>query len=119
MFGCETRSDWKIDSPLLWCGNVDGAEIIFVKGNIVEIEHNRFLAYTTFDPNGGIDDIPENYLTVTYELSIENEQVILTVTQGDFAAVEDGEKRFHQAMESGGWDPILGEIKKISEGTAT
>ena len=30
MFGCETRSQWKIDSPLLWCGNVDGVEIVFI-----------------------------------------------------------------------------------------
>jgi uncharacterized protein YndB with AHSA1/START domain len=115
MFGCETVSDWKVDGSLLWKANYEGKETIFVKGNIVEIEDERFLAYTTIDPNAGIADIPENYLTVTYELSLENGQTVLTVTQGDFTSVEDGERRYREAIESGGWDPILQQLKELLE----
>ncbi len=115
MFGCETVSDWKVGSPLLWKGIFDGQELVAVKGEIIQIEPERFLAYTTIDPNSGIDDMPENYLTVTYELSNGNGQTILTVTQGDYAAVADGEKRYNETMNGGGWEPMLIEIKKLAE----
>jgi len=69
MFGCETVSDWKTGSSLLWKGNYEGKEMIFVKGHIADIKPEKFLAYTTIDPNNpAIADIPENYLTVTYDL---------------------------------------------------
>jgi uncharacterized protein YndB with AHSA1/START domain len=90
MFGCEARTDWKTDSPLLWNTFIDGKEVTLVKGNIIEIEHNRFLAYTMIDPRSGIEDIPDNYLTVSYELSVDNELTILTITQGDFSIIANG-----------------------------
>ena len=37
MFGCETISDWKPGSELLWRGNYEGKDMVFVKGKIVEI----------------------------------------------------------------------------------
>lgn len=115
MFGCETVSDWKVGSPLLWRGTYEGKEMVFVKGNIVDIKSRKFLTYTTIDPNSGIADIPENYLTVTYELTTEKGKTILTVTQGDYATVGDGEKRYNETVQGGGWDPILKEIKKLVE----
>jgi uncharacterized protein YndB with AHSA1/START domain len=116
MFGCETVSDWKPGSPLLWKGNYEGKEMIFVKGIIVDIQPEKFLAYTTIDPNNQtIEDIPENYLTVTYSLKEENGQTILTATQGDYTKVGDGEKRYKDTVDGGGWQPILEQIKKMLE----
>jgi uncharacterized protein YndB with AHSA1/START domain len=115
MFGCETVSDWQPGSELLWRGNYAGKDMIFVKGKIVEIIPEKFLAYTTIDPNSGIADIPENYLTVTYDLKEENGQTKLTATQGDYSAVGDGEKRFRETLEGGGWQPILDAIKNLLE----
>ena len=54
MFGCEAISDWKIGSPLIWRGVYEGNEMIFVKGNIVELIPEKLLAYTVIDPNSGI-----------------------------------------------------------------
>jgi uncharacterized protein YndB with AHSA1/START domain len=116
MFGCETVSDWKPGSDLLWKGTYEGKEMVFVKGKIVDIQPGKFLAYTTIDPNSTIEDAPENYLTVTYELSRVNDQTLLTVTQGDYSKVADGEKRYKEASNNGeGWNPILVEIKKLVE----
>jgi uncharacterized protein YndB with AHSA1/START domain len=116
MFGCETVSDWKTGSPLLWRMEHEGKELIAVKGNIVSIKPGRFLAYTTIDPNSTIEDIPKNYLTVSYDLSSENEQTVLTVTQGNYATVAEGERRYKEAYNNGeGWNPILAEIKKLVE----
>lgn len=117
MFGCETVSEWKPGSPLLWKGSYEGKEMIFVKGTIADIKPGKFLAYTTIDPNNTtIEDIPENYLTVTYELISENGETILNVTQGDYTKVADGERRYKEAYNNGeGWNPILVEIKKLVE----
>lgn len=115
MFGCETVSDWKPGSELLWKGNYEGNDMVFVKGKVVEINPGKFLSYTTIDPNSGIADIPANYLTVTYDLKEENGQTVLTATQGDYSTVGDGEKRFKETLDGGGWQPILEEIKKMLE----
>ena len=117
MFGCETVSDWKVGSPLLWRGEYEGKEMVFVKGTIVDIKPGKFLAYTTIDPNSTIDDLSENYLTVTYDLSVENGQTLFTVTQGDYSKVGEGERRYTEAYNNGeGWNPILVQIKKLVEG---
>lgn len=117
MFGCETVSEWKPGSSLLWEAMYEGKKMTFVKGNIIEIIPGKFLAYTVIDPNNlSIEDKPENYLTVTYILKEENGQTALTVTQGDYSKVADGEKRYREAYNNGeGWNPILAAIKKLVE----
>jgi uncharacterized protein YndB with AHSA1/START domain len=116
MFGCETVSDWQPGSELLWKGEYEGKEMVFVKGHIVTIEPGELLVYTTIDPNSTIDDVSENYLTVTYRLSEENGQTLFTVTQGDYSTVAEGERRYQEAYNNGeGWNPIIVEIKKLVE----
>jgi uncharacterized protein YndB with AHSA1/START domain len=117
MFGCETVSEWQAGSDLLWKGNYEGKEMVFVKGTIMKIVPEKFLAYTTIDPNSNIDDKADNYLTVTYDLSFANNQTTLKVTQGDYSLVAEGERRYRESSNGGeGWNSILIQIKKIAEG---
>lgn len=116
MFGCETVSDWEIGSELLWKGNYNGVEMVFVKGHIIAFEPSVKLVYTVFDPNSTLADIPENYLTVTYELSQKGNLTELNVTQGDYSKVAEGERRYKESYNNGeGWNPILIQIKNVSE----
>jgi uncharacterized protein YndB with AHSA1/START domain len=116
MFGCETVSDWKPGSALLWRGSYEGKEMVFVKGIILQIEQPKLLKYTVIDPNSGMPDIPENYLNVTYNLSTQNGQTILTVAQDGFETAADGENRYQDVYNKGeGWNPILLLIKKQVE----
>lgn len=117
MFGCETVSDWKAGSSLLWRMEYEGKELIAVKGTILEIEPGKRLVYTVFDPNNQtMEDIPENYLTVTYDLVTDGDKTILNVTQGDYNKVAEGERRYKESYNNGeGWNPILVEIKKLVE----
>lgn len=90
--------------------------MVAVKGTVVDIVPGSYLAYTTFDPNNtAIADIPENYLTVTYTLSEAPDGTLLVVTQGDYSAVAEGDKRYNDAVNAGGWSSILSEIKKVAE----
>ncbi|MGZ4043763.1 MAG: SRPBCC domain-containing protein [Bacteroidia bacterium] len=116
MFGCETVSDWKEGSTLDWKGSYNGKEMTFVTGKIVKIDPGKYLAYTTFDPNSTMENIPENHLKVTYTLSPEKGGTMLTVTQGDYNTVAEGKKRYEESYNNGeGWNPILVEIKKLTE----
>ncbi len=117
MFGCETVSDWKVGSPLLWKGLYEGNEMVFVKGFIVKIQPEKQLIYTTIDPNNtSIPDLAENYLTVIYDIATADGKTILTATQGDYATVADGENRYKHTLDGGGWQPILEQIKTMLEG---
>ena len=111
MFDCEALSDWKPGSRLDWKGATDGN--VYVTGKVVEVVHGRQLSYTVFDPNGGLKDVPENYLTVTYSLSESDGGTRLDVSQGDYAKVEDGRKRYEDTVN--GWGMILNKIKEIAE----
>lgn len=117
MYGCEAISDWKPESPLIWRYRDEaGNEQIAVEGHIVAIEPERYLAYTAVDPNITIDDSSEQPITITYTLATENERTVLTVTQGDYAKVADGERRYQEADNNGeGWNPILQQIKALVE----
>lgn len=116
MFGCVPETDWKPGSPLLWRGKFDGIEMIAVKGTVTEIRPEAFLAYTAIDPNDPkIADIPENYITITYTLTPSNGHTTLSVTQGDYSKVAEGEKRFQHSVADGGWEPLLEQIKQIAE----
>lgn len=117
MFGCEALSDWKAGGSLIWKMIYEGKDFIPVKGEIIEIRKDEYLSYTVIDPhNPSIPDLPENYLTVEYKLEQNNNRTVLTVTQGDYNIVADGEKRYKESYNNGeGWNPILAQIKKIAE----
>ncbi len=117
MFGCETVSDWKVGSELLWRGQHDGKEVVFVKGKILLIDPFKELTYTVIDPFASYPDIPANYLNVTYKLEQQGDDTILTVRQDGFESVADGEKRYLDVSNKGeGWNPILVQIKALVEG---
>ena len=113
MYGCEVVSDWNVGSPVLWKGAVDG--VVYVKGNLVILDEERALAFTLFDPHASYPDVPENYLTATYTLQPEGDTTHLTVTQGDFATVAEGDKRYEDSQAQGGWSAILSAIKELVE----
>ncbi len=113
MFDCDAVSDWQVGSPLVWRGAKDGK--VYVKGTIVEIDPDRLLQYTTFSPDAfdHYEDKSENYTTVTLELTTVEEATRLSVSQGDFARIANGEMRFTHTVNS--WHTVLQQIKEIAE----
>jgi uncharacterized protein YndB with AHSA1/START domain len=119
MFGCKTVSDWTVGSPLLWLGHYESIDVVFVKGIVLEYTPHQRLRYTVIDPNAPMEDIPDNYLNVTYDLAEQNGQTILTVSQDGFEKAADGDKRYQDVYNKGeGWNPVLVEIKKLVESAA-
>ncbi|MBL0008361.1 MAG: SRPBCC domain-containing protein [Saprospiraceae bacterium] len=116
MYGCEALSDWKPGSLLLWEGEYEGKKMVFVKGYVTAIDPPHLLRYTVFDPNSTMEDIPENYLIVTYRLEESSGKTTLTVTQDGFETATRGEERYIEVSNKGeGWNPILEAIANLLE----
>lgn len=113
MYGCAVASNWQVGSPVLWKADMNGNETVVVKGTVLGVEPKHRLQFTLFDPNMGIEDIPENYITITYSLEERDGQTVLSFTQGDYNRVAEGEKRYNDTVQA--WSHVLGELKKAVE----
>jgi uncharacterized protein YndB with AHSA1/START domain len=109
MFGTETVSDWKEGSPIVWKGVWEGKPYED-KGKILKIEPQKTLQVTHFSPLSGVPDVPENYHTLTYELSSKGEQTEVSLSQDNNAT--DEEREHSQQM----WESLLSSLKKVLEG---
>lgn len=107
MFNCEVSTDWKVGSEVTWRGTYQGYDA-FQKGEVLAYEDKKKLTYTTFDPNFGMEDVPENYLHVTYEVEPRGEGVLLTFQTTNFNG--DEKRRDHTAQ---GWDVVLSQLKAL------
>jgi uncharacterized protein YndB with AHSA1/START domain len=115
MFGCVADTDWQTGSDLLWKGGADGQ--LYVKGKIVMIDAPRRLEYTVLGADMKIADIPENYLTIVYDVTEQKPGVSrLHVSMGDFNTVGEGKRRHDESVAGGGWAPMLEKIKALAEG---
>lgn len=101
MFNCQVASDWQVGSSITWKGNYQGYES-GERGVILAIEKGQLLKYSSFDPNFGLADIPENYLQITYELIELGGKTLLVTSIENFN--RDPERMKHIA---GGWDNIV------------
>lgn len=112
MYGCEVLSDWEVGSSIRWKGlTEEGKEIIHVKGEITDIVIGERVSFTIFDPNVGLQDIPENYITLTYNLKVMPEGVELTILQSDLKGKENAEARYQESIA--GWDMIIPVMQKM------
>ena len=68
MFGTNVVSDWHEGAPIVWRGEWEGKPYED-KGKILQLKPEYVLQYSHFSPLSGQPDVPENYHTVTIELS--------------------------------------------------
>ena len=107
-FGAEVISDWKVGSSIIYKGEWQGKPYED-KGKILKFEPEKLLVTTHWSPLSGVPDIPENYHTITYELSGQGGDTRLLLTQ-DNNASEDEKTHSEQ-----NWKMMLEGIKKMLE----
>jgi len=88
MFGTEVVSEWKEGSPIVWKGQWEGKPYED-KGNVIQIRPKKLLQVTHFSPLTGQYDIPENYHTLTYKLTFENEHTNVSLSQDNNATEKE------------------------------
>ena len=107
-FGTDTVSDWKAGSPIFFRGEWQGKKYED-KGTILNIVPNRLFKYSYWSSMSGIEDKPENYANVTYDLAGNNNSTTLTITQDNVA----NEKSKEHSEQN--WSKVLADLKKLLE----
>ncbi len=108
MFGASVVSDWREGSSIVWKGEWQGRPYQD-KGVILRLKPNRTLQYTHFSPLSGVPDTPENYHTVTVELSSEGKTTRVVLTQDNNPTEQ---AREHSERN---WNTMLATLKTFLE----
>lgn len=109
LFGTEAVSEWKVGSPIEFRGVWEDKPYTD-KGSILQILPEKLFQYTYYSPFSGLEDSPENYANVSYELDEpEPGTTILTVRQENL----QDEKIQKQTEEN--WAMILENLKDLLE----
>jgi uncharacterized protein YndB with AHSA1/START domain len=108
MFGTNAVSDWHEGAPIVWKGEWEGKPYQD-KGVILQLKPEHVLQYSHFSPLSGQPDVPENYHTVTIELSSGGAGTIVTLSQDNNATKEERE---HSEQN---WGTMLNSLKRFLE----
>ena len=108
MFGTEVTSTFQEGSPIVWKGEWKGKSYED-KGVILAVKPEQMLRYSHFSPLSGQPDRPENYHTVTIELSGSGNQTTVSLSQDKNATPEAKE---HSEKN---WSAMLSGLKKLLE----
>jgi uncharacterized protein YndB with AHSA1/START domain len=108
MFNYDVTSEWIKGSPITWTGKRKGVDVI-EKGSIIVFEKNNQFKYSMLDMTSGLEDTPDNYLYITFDLLKKYDQTELALTIENFN--EDNRRCSHIAK---GWDnTVLPGIRKM------
>ena len=108
MFGTTVVSDWREGNPIIWKGEWQGKPYED-KGKILQFEPEHKIQYNHYSPLSGVPDKPENYHTVTVELSADGNQTHVLLTQDNNA--NDEERKESEKN----WAMMLTALKKFIE----
>ncbi len=108
LFGTNVSSDWKKGSPILFEGEYNG-QTYKDKGQVLEHRENELLQYSYWSGFSGLEDLPENYSTVTYSIEKVGDAYQFTWHQQGFAS-EEGKCHTEEGLKS-----ILEQIKALTE----
>lgn len=111
MFGTNVVSDWKEGAKITWQGEWQGKPYED-KGVILKLQPERLIQYSHFSPLAGQPDVPENYHTVTMELSGKGSDTHVTLSQDNNASQD--EREHSEQM----WQMMLDGLKKVVEAGA-
>jgi uncharacterized protein YndB with AHSA1/START domain len=107
-FGTETKTDWKVGHPITFEGEWEGKKYKD-KGTIMDFKPKKMLRYNYWSSMTGIEDKPENYVPITYELDSKDSETILTITQENIPTEEMKEHSLKN------WKKVLEGLKKVVE----
>ncbi len=106
-FGTQLICDWAVGNAIVFQGEWEGQKYKD-HGTVLEYEPNNKLAYSYLSSWSGMEDKPENYLRVAYELEAVGNQCALTISQSNY----DEERAKHS---EGNWEALMEAMKKVIE----
>lgn len=108
MFGTRVETDWKIGSSIYWRGQHQG-QAYEDKGTILQVLPEKLLQHTYHSSMSGIEDQPENYFNLIYELEEVDNQTTVTLTTSNLP-----DENSVQHIEQN-WKEVLMKLKEVVE----
>lgn len=108
LFGTNAVSDWKKGSSITYRGEWEGKKYED-KGKIIDIVSEKLLHTTYFSGMSGKEDKPENYANVIYEITPQNDETMVSISQDN---IEDEKGQEHMKEN---WTKVLESMKKLLE----
>lgn len=107
-FGTELITDWVIGHPIIFKGEWEGKSYED-KGTVLDFEPNKSLRYNYLSSMSGMEDHPENYANITYDVYEDHGVTALTVTQDH---IQSDEAKKHSEEN---WAAVLKGLKEYLE----
>lgn len=107
-FGTHTSTTWEPGTPIRFDGEWQG-NTYTDKGTVLAYNTQEILQYDYWSSMGGKEDLPENYMIITYRVGGEDGNVTVTVLQENIA---DENTRDHAINN---WKTVLEALKKMLE----
>jgi uncharacterized protein YndB with AHSA1/START domain len=111
MFGADVQSEWSVGSEVTWKGEMNGRKYED-KGIVLKVDPGHTLQYSHFSPLSGKPDKPENYHTVTIDLSGSDGPTEVSLSQDNNA--DEGARRESEKN----WKSMLQGLKEYVEKTS-
>jgi uncharacterized protein YndB with AHSA1/START domain len=108
LYGTDTVSDWEEGSSILFKGEYEGVPYTD-KGTILSLQPNKVLKYSYLSSFANLEDRPENYAILTFDIQEISTGTLLKLTQENILSEESA-----QHAENS-WEMVLQELKKVAE----
>jgi uncharacterized protein YndB with AHSA1/START domain len=106
--GIDAIGKWQEGNTIIFKGEWKGKKVEG-KGKVLQLEDERLLKHSYWSNFSGLEDKPENYHIITYELMPKNGNTELILTEENLPTSEMKE-------QSGKlWDMIFSNLKKLLE----
>ena len=108
-YGSDLLTTWEVGTPIIFRNEWNG-QVFEQKGSVLEFVPESRLKYSLFFPHPDLQDLPEHYFFMTYELTAKEDATLLLVRQED--------PRPSQPNESAGEDAgpdVLSVLKELVE----
>jgi uncharacterized protein YndB with AHSA1/START domain len=107
-FNTDAHSDFKEGSPITFSGEWEGKSYQD-KGTVLKVEKNKLFQYNYWSSMSGIEDKPENYVVISYELSEDAGKTRLNIRQEN---IPDEKTKEHSEQN---WMKVLEGLKDMLE----
>jgi uncharacterized protein YndB with AHSA1/START domain len=108
LFGTQASADWRVGGTITYRGEWEGKPYED-RGTILAIEPESLLKTTYWSSFSGVEDRPENYNTITYDLEGDGEHTTLSIRQ------ENNRNKESAEHSEANWQSVLKTLKGLLE----
>lgn len=107
-YGSQLKTNWKVGSEIKFVTEWEG-KVFEQWGKVLEFSPPVRLRYSLFAPRPDLEDKPENYFEMIYEVKAVGDQTHVEIIQ------EDHRPNAVQEPQQGEENPILKLLKQVAE----